>query len=291
MNYSYIMAGQHYKIYRSMWRPAVGGLAMRCLGLIFCLILSGCGDLWDDFLVDRLKPEDSALTAFTTYAKPPLVQRCQACHGIAQGSIAAFLTPEMEYAAITGYQLGKFVNVLEPTQSLLLSWGVHTGPALSPDEYTAVERWLTVENALRSASLPGREEPALLPTVPVMNGDFTMSFGADPEINDTEAHISFQLTPDSGNFYRVSKLKLTAGPNFGIRIKNPKFYFLTNTQRFSDPANSLSIVDLSVPASKTMKIGLGPVLLTNVPTGDSSIRIGLEVQHRERIYSPPEAIH
>lgn len=247
--------------------------------------------MWDDFLVNRLQPEVSALTAFTMYAKPSLVRRCQACHGIAQGSIAAFLTPGMEYTAITGYQLGKFVNVPEPTQSLLLSWGVHTGPALGPDEYTAVERWLTIESALRASRLPGREEPALLPTVPVIDGDFRMSFGTDPVINDPQAYISFRLTPDSGNFYRVSNLKLTAGPRYGIRIKNPKFYFLTNTRLFSDPADSLSIVDLSVPANESRSIGFGTVLLTNVPTDDPSIRIGLGLQHRQRLGPPPEAVY
>ena len=145
-----------------------------------------------------------------------------------------------------------------------------------------LQGWIEAEIVARPSNTPGMTKSALLPTAPITPGDFNMNFGNQDPINDSQANITFTLAPDSSGFYRVSKLTLIAGPTTGIHIKHPKFYFITNTASFADPADSLGIVDLSVPANGSMTIGGGTVLLTNAPTNDPNTRIGIAFETLEK---------
>jgi len=236
---------------------------------------------------DLTQPDVSPTAIFETQAKPDLVQACANCHDRSQGSVDPFLATGMEYQSITGYQQGKFINVPAAVQSVLLTKGPHTGPAFTPEQYAKVQGWIEAEIVSRPSNTPGMMKSALLPTAPITPGDFNMNFGNQDPINDPQANITFTLAPDSSSFYRVSKLTITAGPTTGIHIKHPKFYFITNTASFADPADSLGIVDLSVPANGSMTIGSGTVLLTNAPTNDPNTRIGIAFETLEKSQVQP----
>ena len=225
-----------------------------------------------------VQPDVSPLTLFETTAKPVLKGSCAACHGVAQGNVAAFLAPDNEYKAITAYDMGKFVNVAMATNSLLLNKGPHTGPALSPDQYASVQSWIEAEIAARPSTMAGMMKSALLPTAPITVGDFNMNFGTEDPINDSQANLTFSLEPDSSNLYRVSKLTLTAGPTTGIHIVHPKFYFINAKSSFADPADSLAQVDQVVAAGSSITVGGGTILLTNAPSNDPNTRIGVAFQ-------------
>ena len=229
-----------------------------------------------------IQPDVSPLTLFEMTAKPVLVGSCAACHSVAQGNVAAFLAKGTEYTAITGYEQGKFINVPVVTQSLLLNKGPHTGPALDPDQYAAVQGWIESEIAARPSTAAGMMKSALLPTAPITTGDFNMNFGAEAPINDSLANLTFTLSPDSSNLYRVTQLKLTAGPGTGMHIVHPKFYFITAKASFADPADSLAAVDQVVAAGATITVGSGTVLLTNAPSNDPNTRIGVAFQKLEK---------
>jgi len=254
------------------------GFRVSSLGgaLLTLALAPGCGDSTDS----NAQPDVSPQTLFETTAKPQLVQACAVCHGVAQsgGMVPAFLPAGMEYSAITGYKSGTFLNVPMATQSLLLQKGAHTGPALSPDQYAAVQSWIEAEVASRPSTMAGMMKSALLPTAPITTGDFNMNFGSEAPINDPEANLTFHLEPDSSNLYRVSGLTLTAGATTGIHIGHPKFYFINAKSSFADPADSLATVDQVVGAGQSITVGLGTVLLTNAPTNDPNTRIGVAFQ-------------
>ena len=236
------------------------------------------------------QPDVSPAAIFEMQAKPLLLEACAACHGVAQGSVEAFLAPGTEYKAITAYQMGKFVNVPAATQSVLLNKGPHTGPAFSPEQYAGVQGWIEAEIAARPSNVAGMMKSALLPTAPITTGDFNMNFGAIDPILDPQANITFSLAPDSSNFYRVSKLTLTAGPTTGIHIKHPKFYFITNKASFADPSDSLALTDISIPANGSAVIGGGTVLLTNAPTNDPNTRIGIAFTNLDKSMVQPVVV-
>ena len=261
----------------------------RCIsslgGALMTLALApGCSSSTADGMA---QPDITPTTIFETRAKAPLVQSCANCHDRAQGSVAAFLTPGSEYESVTNYENGKFINVPVATQSLLLTKGAHTGPAFEPEQYAAVQSWIEAEIAARPSNVNGMMKSALLPTAPITTGEFNMNFGNEAPINDPQANITFTLTPDSSGFYRVAKLTLTAGPTTGIRIKHPQFYFITNTASFADPADSLALVDLSVPPSGSATIGTGTVLLTNAPSSDPNTRIGIAFESLSQFMAQP----
>ena len=229
-----------------------------------------------------VQPDVSPLTLFTEKAGPVLKDNCAACHAVAQGSVKPFLARDDEYKSITGYESGKFISVPMVTQSLLLAKGSHTGPALDPEQYATVQSWIEAEMAARPSNVGGKTKSALLPTAPITTGEFNMNFGSEDPINDPQANLTFNLAPDSSNLYRISKLQLTAGPTTGIRIKHPKFYFITAKTSFADPADSLAGVDQVVAANGTITVGSGSILLTNAPSNDPNTRIGVAFELVEK---------
>ena len=199
-----------------------------------------------------------------------------------QGNLQAFLTPGMEYEAITKYGGGSFLTT-PAVQSLLLQKGKHIGPALTTAQFSRVQGWIEAELAQRpSQGAGGMMKSALLPTVAVTDGEFNMSFQAMAPINDPQANVTFTLKKEQSGIVRVSDLKITAGPTTGIRFKHPKFYFVSARSSYPDPADSLAGIDTTVAAKADAKVAGGSVLLTNLPTGGASTRLGLAFEVLER---------
>lgn len=216
-------------------------------------------------------------TMFDKRVEPQLVNSCSACHATAQGSVQAFLTEGMEYDSIIAYKSGVFLTT-PAVQSLLLQKGQHTGPAFSEEQFAAVQSWLEAEAATRAT---GGMKSGLLPTVPLEPGDYNMSFGELDPIRDPGANLTFTLTEGADRIFRISSLKLVAGPMTGIRFKHPIFYFISSKGSFADPADSLKAVDLEVDASKTKTVGPGAVLLTQAPTNRLA-RVGVAFELLEK---------
>ena len=218
-------------------------------------------------------------TLFDKRVKSELQMSCGSCHAIAQGSVMPFLTMGQEYASITSYKNGLFLRS-PAIESLLLQKGQHAGPALKPSQADAVKGWIEAETATR----PGMDKSGLMPTVPLQDGDFNMSFETMAPVLDPLANLTFTLKEEANRIYRVSNLKLTAGPTTGIRFKHPLFYFLSAKGTNLDPADTLSGVDLTVEAGKSKTVGAGTVLLTQAPENRHA-RIGLAFELLEK-YNP-----
>jgi hypothetical protein len=215
-------------------------------------------------------------TLFERLVKKDLVRDCGACHALAQGQVMPFLTAGQEYASVVSYKNGAFLTT-PAIQSLLLQKGQHAGPPLAPVSADAVKAWLEAESATR----PGMNKSGLMPTVPLQDGDYNMSFETIAPVLDPLANLTFTLKEEAGRIFRVSNLKLSAGPGSGIRLKHPRFYFLSAKGTALDPADTLTAVDLTVEAGKTQTVGGGTVLLTQAPENRHA-RMGLAFELLER---------
>lgn len=215
-------------------------------------------------------------TLFDQTLKSPLQSACASCHGMAQGAVSAFLPAGTEYEALVGYKNGLFLT--EPAgQSLLLQKGMHAGPPLPQGPFEAARAWIEAETAARARA----GKSAVLPTVPLVPGDFNMSFETLAPIQDPGANLTFTLTEGVDRIFRISNLKLTAGAQTGIRLKHPLFYFFSTRGTTLDPADSLARVDMTVASGKTATVGTGGVLLTNVQANIPT-RFGLAFESLER---------
>lgn len=259
------------------------GLRRAATGLAAGLLLWGAGATLSG-CTPGLAPESDDLdgdihpqTLFDRLVKKELIKDCGVCHSITQGALMPFLTAGKEYVAITAYKGGSFLT--DPAiQSLLLQKGQHAGPPLSPVQADAVKAWLEAEAAQR----PGMNKSGLMPTVPLSDGEFNMSFETIAPVLDPLANLTFTIKEEGNRIFRVSQLKLTAGPSTGIRFKHPRFYFLSARGTALDPADTLTSVDLTVAASKTATVGTGTVLLTQAPEHRLA-RIGVAFELLERV--------
>lgn len=264
---------------RSAWFSSVSAAALLLLGC------SGAELETYDFEPEdpTAQPDVHPRTLFDKGVKTELVKSCS-CHSAAQGSVMPFLTQGMEYESITQYGGGSFLTT-PAVQSLLLQKGKHIGPALTSAQFGRVQGWLEAELAQRPSTGTGTGmtmKSGLLPTVAVTDGDFNMSFQAMAPINDPQANITFTLKRESGGIVRISNLKIAAGPATGIRIKHPKFYFVSARTSYPDPADSLAGVDQTIAARADSALTRGSLLLTNLPTETASTRLGLAFEVVER---------
>ena len=91
-------------------------------------------------------PQDPAQRAFDDHALPVLEAACMVCHNGGQAEIGFLAgdTPEEIRATILASGI---VDVSTPTNSRLLTKGVHTGPYLSAQQASDILQWLTAEQA------------------------------------------------------------------------------------------------------------------------------------------------
>lgn len=208
-------------------------------------------------------------TLFETRVKPEVSASCS-CHYTQQITIAPFLGTGTEYSAITGYGTGKFLTAV-PDESLLLLKGAHTGPAFTAEQATTVRGWLSAEAATRG----GNMSSPTTPTVPLRVGDFFMSLQALTQ--DPLASITFKLAQVAGTTYRISELKVNAGPSGGIQLKHPRFIIFTAAGATPEASDGLSTVDLTVTADTSVPLGSGSLLLTDLPATSARIALAFQV--------------
>ncbi|MDW8281788.1 MAG: hypothetical protein RMK29_08765 [Myxococcales bacterium] len=217
-------------------------------------------------------------TLFETQARPELALSCQGCHSREQDTVKPFLVEGREYESIVAYEMGRFLTP-RPEQSILLTKGVHMGPALTEGQYQKVLAWLQVEVATRGVS--AASSPST-PSVAVRAGDFYISL--EGLVGDPLSKITFKLEPRQAGIYRLSELRISAGPVTGIKIKNPILILYSINGARRDPADSLSGVELTLQPQQSATLGTGTVLLTNVP---QNARLGLAFQIISQVNPKP----
>jgi hypothetical protein len=216
--------------------------------------------------------EDPALDPqglFTTTVLPELQASCS-CHYTQQDTVAPFLVMGSEYQSITTYASGKFITAVAD-QSPLLNKGAHQGPALTQSQHDKVLAWLEGEALARGK---GSGSPTS-PTVAIRTGDFFISL--ESLVNDPLAKITFHIDSLGPQSYRVSSLKLTAGPTGDVHIKHPRFVIFSAVGATPDSSDALSTVDQTIPANMTATIGSGTLLLSNLPATTARLALAFEI--------------
>jgi hypothetical protein len=97
---------------------------------------------------------DQARQMFVSKVYPAIQPTCAKCHATGDRGAPVFLAANADgsYNAITGSP----GLVAPPDQSPLVQHGIHSGPALTPDQGQVVSDWLTLEASLRNLGDPGR---------------------------------------------------------------------------------------------------------------------------------------
>ncbi|MCS6914392.1 MAG: hypothetical protein RMK29_06305 [Myxococcales bacterium] len=191
---------------------------------------------------------------FEALVKPQLVASCAACHATRE----PFLQPGREYESIIEYKGGLFLT-RPPELSYLLHRGQHQGPPLTDEQAAEVLAWLRLQ--VRQDARP----VAVTPTVSAAPGEYFLSL--KQLVGDPLARITFrsEALPHSMGSLLLSDLKLVAGPEAGIQVKHPRFVISSAAGVVSDPADSLSNVELNLEPREARPLGPGGVILTNVP--------------------------
>lgn len=96
--------------------------------------------------------DNQAKVYFVENVYPSLMVTCGSCH-VAPGSNGAppWLSSASASDAYTMIEARGYINL---QTSLLLKKGSHEGPALTPDQTSAITQWLTLENQVRGSAAP-----------------------------------------------------------------------------------------------------------------------------------------
>lgn len=251
--------------------PSSSSAVQRAL-LAAGFLLSGCSlpPLEENLpQLDEVEIDPKAI--FEKRVKPEMLQSCS-CHQVVTMGIQPFLASP-EYDAITGYTMGKFLTAV-PEQSLLLTKGKHQGPAFTDTQFYAVRGWLDVEATTRGL---GKGSPTT-PSVPIRDGDYFLAI--DKFTQDPLSKITFTMKAGSSNAFVVTNLQVTSGPNAntmaGLKIKHPKFVFITAAGTSPDPSDALQTVDATVPQGTSATLGSGTLRLTGVPASAARVAMAFE---------------
>ncbi len=216
---------------------------MGCLLLAAAVLAaSGCSGLVDNDGLDGLTPEQvNAQRLWVSSALPQLQANCMSCH---DGSMppADFLVGDgdlvkrdtlMAYTATIG---GPIVDLGAPSLSLLLTKGMHDGPALDAAQSSDILEWV---NAERDAA-PDDGGGTRIETTPFLSQLCTSGLPDDPAapnpncpvnkisldaIGGTGAEIRFVVQSLGANGLYMTNLKLVPGAA-GVFIEHPLFISL-----------------------------------------------------------------
>ncbi len=188
--------------------------------------------------------------------EPDLLRLCgKSCHGDQSNGPYPWLKGPDPYLAIKAFP-GAVTE--DPYQSKIYLRGAHAGPALDgPNKAVGdgVIRWLVLEaEILKSKAIPTTDA-------------FDLVIGANTQdvskagVGVSGTKVTWNATR-SGNIITFSKLTLVAPAGTGVRAKHPIFYVVPKGKdKVQDPVDSLSIVDMKVPAGKSAQMGTGTMFL------------------------------
>jgi len=226
---------------------AVGKVG-RLAAVAACASLVGC-DVGNPTPDPVVSPAELARAKFEKAGWASL-DRCLQCHKatptidfLAPGTMAEAYTSLFEFQP-------PVLNLEAPSSSLLLTMGQHRGPALTPEESTALLGWLEAE---RTARVPEAEQPmAVGPIQPQLN---TM---VSADLGFPGAQIRVTAAPFDGLYF--SKIDLVAGPA-GLHVVHPLFVskpaggdiVLDDLDRYRD-------LDLDLDPGETVELGASAFL-------------------------------
>jgi mono/diheme cytochrome c family protein len=196
------------------------------------------------------------LALFNSTVKPILDGNCAACHDKDGSAGPSFLKP----VAYDTLQAAPGMIVETPAQSLLITKGLHEGPALSPTQSATVLAWLTLE----ASRLPPPKMGTSLETMPQKpkTGANTVKldqFGTD--------FTGTTLTFDAallGASLELSNITVHCDGANGVHIVHPLFIVNTNGTKVPDPVDSFSNLDETVAAGNSTALGPGTLFLDGV---------------------------
>ncbi len=172
--------------------------------------------------------EQTAIADWTTMALPAM-QVCTGCHN-GQTAGENFLlgtTPAAQRTSLLTFA-PLVINLDAPSSSRVLTKGLHNGPALTPDQSTAILTWIEAEQAAAGAG----SATTLLETAQMPLSLCTGSAGSCPinsipldPVGATGATINFvvqALGSDPSDGIYINQLQLTSGSG-GAYINHPLF--------------------------------------------------------------------
>ncbi len=200
-----------------------------------------------------LTEAELARQEFEVNVAPLLASYCGSCHDT--DTSVPFMdngTGSSMYASVMGWP--GLISLRAPSASSLLSKGDHAGPGWQPSQADIVRGWIGDEARL----LPENEGLETAPFIP-MAGDNTIDLTS---IGLPGASIDFRMEPLSSGMY-LSQMSLSAGTE-GVHIIHPTFVPWEGDIPVPDPVDRFSNVDLYAPATESVFVGGGTLILVGV---------------------------
>ncbi len=202
----------------------------------------------------------SAAATFEASVEGTLTRRCAGCHSSVtlEGGALDFLRPNPDVRSQL-FEYEGIVDLVQPSSSRLLTHGAHAGPALMPDESTAVRRWIALEVDERGTMPPEMPD---LNTAPIVVGDGPNVLTLD-RIGLTGAQVLFDATRLVGGLL-IENLRVVAGPA-GVRLRGPTLVVWVDRTPTDAPLPEGP--ELRIAPDGTAPLGAGGASLTTFPEG------------------------
>lgn len=254
-----------------MCNVASSGLARTVLIIVMATGCSGLVEGWsvpeatdEETDVDADVPATTARALFDRDVLPLLSSACAGCHANGDPAIAWMKPMPDEYATVKAWP--RLVSLEAPAASLLLTKGMHQGPAWSPEQAAPILAWLEKERDENPV-----EQVIETNAVDVVDGPNTLMLDA---IGPAGTTLTFTAQKLTYGLY-LSNITLTGGAT-GVNIKHPLFVTWQDTTPSPDPVDSFDTVELDLAKDASSRIGGGLLMLSNVP---ANAKLSISFKH------------
>jgi hypothetical protein len=218
---------------------------------------AGPGGATADMAVD-------VVAAFNAQVAPILTSSCGACHNMSGGVGPGFLQPKpdmlttlLAYPGLIG---------ATPETSRIYAKGVHEGPALTSQQAPVVADWINLYNAhVASSGDAGAAKPQIMPFKPVMGPNTVDLAMLDVTLAGNTITFTAKMV---GTSIELSEINVLTTKTEGLHIVHPLWVIWdTHYNATPDPIDSFSNLDETVPASSSMPLGPGTLILPDFQSG------------------------
>jgi cytochrome c553 len=198
--------------------------------------------------------ERAAIQSFEKDVVPILNANCGACHSTMVNIDFMVADPDVRTRMMTWPNL---INLIKPADSKLLTKGAHDGPALLPEQATAILGWIELERLAAGGEDTAVELAPFQPVIGLNLVDLT-------PIGLTGSSITFRLDPLSVGMY-LSEIMINAGAG-GATLEHPLLVVWEAGSPQPDPIDRFAGIELAVPEGESAMIGGGTAVLVDVPS-------------------------
>jgi len=218
------------------------------------------GDTKDSHGVAGSGSDADTKKVFDETVAPILETNCASCHTAGRAG-PPFLEPipDTHSAVVNREGLLDFAN---PPESLLVTRGAHSGPALSTQDASVITTWITLEAAIKKDGQSFIEISTNL--VPLTPGKVTLDLSA---VGLTGSSMTFEVSVASSLTYLDNWL-VAAGTR-GVTLVHPLIVTWFDQKATVDPIDRFSGVSIEVPAGERAKVGQGSAIFADVKPGSS----------------------